>query len=91
MTLRAHAWSAKAPAHNTAFGRGVPVALDPGLDGTEAKRCQIMLRSNFAEGTRYLEEQFAGRRRRIEVGLVKVEKFQVLDCSREITEGIVPR
>ena len=83
----------------TAFGREVPVALDPGLDGTEASihACPIMLRSNSekARVTWKSSLPFAGRRRRIEVLLVKVEidtnGFQVLDCSQEINEGIVPR
>jgi hypothetical protein len=29
-------WPAKASAHDARLGREVPIALDPGLDGTEA-------------------------------------------------------
>ena len=80
-------WSAKAPAHNTAFGREVAIALNFGLDNTETGVYPLPDHAalEFGEGARYLEEQLAGWRHRIEVQLVKVEidtnSSQVLDCA----------
>src|SRR5215469_10979226 len=78
------------------LGREVPVELDPGLDGAEARIHALPdhVTLELEKGARHVEEELAGGGGRVEVLLVEVEidldGFEILEVrNKSISEQTI--